>query len=402
MQRIALRVLPLLIFSNVASAHEEAATLGMPDGWSAQTTVAGSYRTLARVKSSERWIIPGFLMGGEALPMPRGFHLDEAMLSGSVGQNSSYAYIKIGQHAGADGLELEHAFVGQRFGDASVLEFGRMSSVMTPYNSPHSSQTPFSDSPLVYDAFWGRQYNDMGLRARTSLQDLGLETGLEIWQGDSFPAERKDAAKGAFDVYLRHSMRTAALGWSFGLFHYQGEADRRKDERYSAEHNHGLDTSTIPVYWFSGRTQVQGLHARLEFGEQMIFGAEGELQFSRNEGELRDATRLSPLESQARGQWASAYFKTDTQLAAIRYERLLFENELSGAAATALATAANLISDKDPYRISAAYNWQWNSELKLRGEWLRDFTSGRKKDMGVVGFVWSYRISSDSSTAVIE
>jgi hypothetical protein len=374
----------------------------MPDGWSAQTTLAGSYRTLAKVRSSERWIIPGLLMGGEALPMPRGFNLDEAMLSASVGHDASYAFIKISQHASEGGLELEHGFVGQRLGDASVLEFGRMSSVMTPYNSPHSSQTPFSDSLLLYDAFWGRQYNDTGLRARAYLKDLGLEGGVEVWQGDSFPAERKDAAKAAFDVYLRHSLRMDSLGWSFGLFHYQGEADTRKDERYSAEHNHGLDISTIPVYWFSGRTQVQGLHAALEWGERMRFGAEGEFQFSRSEGDLRDATRLSPLESQARGHWATVYFKTEMQLAAIRYERLRFENELSGAAATALATAANLIGEKDPYRISAAYNWQWNPELKLRGEWLRDFTSGRKKDMGVVGFVWSYRISSDAPTVIQE
>jgi hypothetical protein len=68
--------------------------------------VATSYRSLAKVERNERWVIPGFLMGGEALPMPKGFHLDEVMLIGTYGEGDSYAYVKAGQHAGADELSV--------------------------------------------------------------------------------------------------------------------------------------------------------------------------------------------------------------------------------------------------------------------------------------------------------
>ncbi len=379
-----------------ADAHEEAANLGHPSGWTGQGTLAASYRSLSKVKSSERWIIPGHLMGGEALPMPRGFHLDEVMLSASYGQDSTYAYLKLGQHVGADGLEVEHALVGQRLGTNEVLEIGKMSSAMTPYHTPHPSQTPFADPLLVYDALWGRQYNDVGMRVRSLLWNSTLEAGLELWQGDAFPAERKDSAKGAFDAYLLHRMRMESLSWRLGVFHYQGEANTRKDDRYSSEHSHGLDTTTIPVYWFSGRTKVQGFHAALEYGANVKWGGEGEIHISESEGDLRDATRLAPIETRYLGYWWSVFVTYSSHLAAVRCERLQFENNLSGSAATVLATQANLVADTDPYRISVAYNWQWTPSLKLRAEWVRDFTSVNEKDMGIAGIVWFHQVQAEA------
>jgi len=382
---------PLLIMAaTAAKAHEEATLMGLPNGLSIQGTVATSYRSLAKVERNERWVIPGFLMGGEALPMPKGFHLDEVMLIGTYGEGDSYAYIKAGQHAGADGLEVEHALVGHRIGNNLLVEAGRMNATMSPHHAPHPSQTPFADALLLYDALWGRQYNDVGLRLRSRLFDTGLEAGIEYWQGDAFPAKRQRGAEGAYDLYVEHTARVENIGWRFGLFHYKGEANSRMDDRYSAEHNHGVDTINIPVYYFDGDTQVQGLHGRLEWGQpEFQFGGEGEFQLSRSEGQLRDATRLAPLETVYKGYWWSLYQRSGTHLAAVRYERLQFENNLSGAAATALASQALLLADKDPYRISVAYNFQWDPTLKLRAEWLRDFTSNKKKDMAVLGMIWA-------------
>jgi hypothetical protein len=381
----------LLILASTSSlAHEEATLMGLPNGLTLQGTVATSYRSLAKVERNERWVIPGFLMGGEALPMPKGFHLDEVMLIGTYGEGDSYAYIKAGQHAGADGLAVEHALVGHRIGSMVLIEAGRMSASMSPYQAPHPSQTPFADALLIYDALWGRQYNDTGVRLRSQLFETGLEAGIEYWQGDAFPAKRQRGAEGAYDLYLEHTGRVENANWRFGLFHYKGEANSRVDSRYSSEHNHGVDTVNIPVYYFDGETQVQGVHGRLEWGDPGFrIGGEGEYQISQSEGQLRDATRLAPLETVYKGFWWSLYQRTGAHLVALRYERLQFENNLAGAAATALATQALLLADKDPYRMSVAYNFQWDDSLKLRAEWLRDFTSIKKKDMAVLGMIWA-------------
>lgn len=380
----------LLVTANTARAHEEATLMGLPNGLSLKGTVATSYRSLAKVERNERWVIPGFLMGGEALPMPQAFHLDEVMLSGTYGEGDSYAYVKIGQHAGADGLEVEHALIGHRIGANLLLEAGRMNATMSPYHAPHPSQTPFADALLVYDALWGRQYKDAGLRLRSRLFDSGWEAGIEFWQGEAFPAKSQGSSTGAYDFYLEHAAQVESLDWRFGLFHYQGAAKSRLDDRYSAEHNHGVDTINIPVYYFDGDTKVQGLHGRLQWGHpQFLLGGEGEFQLSKSAGQLRDATRLVPLATVYKGYWWSLYQRSGAHLIAVRYERLQFENNLSGAAATALAAQALLLADQDPYRISAAYNFQWDQALKLRMEWLRDFTSDKKKDMAVLGMIWA-------------
>ncbi len=394
------RFIPLALFSmlrtSLTVAHEGEAQLGVGEGFEIKGTVATSYRSMPKVEDGQRWIIPGFLMGGEALPMPKGFSLDEVMLSGSFGEDESYALVSVGQHAGSLGAEIEHAYVGRHLGEYAVLEIGRMSGVFTPYNSVHPSRTRYSDTLLLYDALWGRQYNDNGLRLRTNFPNIGLEAGIEAWQGKSFPSKRTDKNDGAYNVFLRYALSWDTMQLRLGTFYYRGHSDQRRDDRYNSEHSHGVVTTTVPVYSFDGKTENYGVNGQFELTAWgSAFGTEGELQFSTSTGNLRDISRISPIKINDKIFWFDLYHQRSNHVTSICYERLKFKNDLQGAAAGILSEQAQLAGEKDPFRLTVAHNYLWDKNTKVRWEWIRDFSTTKQKDSGLLGVVWMKGVRID-------
>ena len=391
MKGIALRSLTVFVIGFMIAgesySHEE---VRLPEeGLRVSATLAPTYRSMQLVEKNERWIVPGFLMGGEAYPMPKGFSMDELFLAGTYSENDVYAYLKVGQHAGGSELEVEHALVGVRALGDTLLEAGHMSGDFSPFNKVHASATPYADSLLLYDTLWGRQYNDSGVRIRAPLLKSGVDLGFEYWQGGSFPSRRAKTSEGAYDLFIDYAWSHEDTRVRLGSFYYRGYAIGRKDDRYSSSHSHSEADVVFPIYYFDGKSDVIGVSGRIEFKiAATVLTGEGEYQIATSEGKLRDATRESPIETRYRAYWWGVSARREQNLIGLRYERLAFTNDIEGPSAAALVDLAGLKGNKDPYRISVAYNYLTKSALTLKAEWMRDLSTRRKIDSATLGLVW--------------
>ena len=140
----------------------------------------------------EDWHLPGFQLGGESGRKPEGLSLDESEVTFSANVDDWFygqATIAFHQDEEQTEIELEEAFV-----DTLALphgfgaRFGRFYSDIAFQNPVHSHAWDFSDAPLAYDAFLGKQYADDGLRASwVAPTDLFLEFGAEAYRGNKFP-----------------------------------------------------------------------------------------------------------------------------------------------------------------------------------------------------------------------
>lgn len=388
-----MKSLPILAFlSALLTAEAEAhsySEIALPaEGFTADLGVSAAYRSESLVRSDEVWVIPGALMGGEALPSKQGIGLDEVFLVPSFRRDQTYGFLKVGRHLGSEDLELDHVVVGHAFTPSFALELGQMAAIFTPFNGQHALDTSFSSRRLVYDAIWGGQYNDQGVRLKNHF--WGLDAGIELWKGGSFPAQQSDTDRSAYDVYLRYSLGAGPSHFQIGAYSYQAEAVRREDGRYSAGHSHGTAITIDPTY-FDGRVAVHGLtllsqHTFDQFG----FGFQGEVNQLSQEGRLWDLTHEADFENKTLGLWGELFVSYASETLSLRSERLKIKNDIYGSAAVILGQKLRLIEAKeDPYRHTLSYEHRFSEMIRSRIEWSKDFTAGDRKDIVTVGAVWS-------------
>ncbi|RLT96811.1 hypothetical protein [Ketobacter sp.] len=341
-----------------------------------------------------RWLIPGVLMGGEAYPVDGGVTVDEARLDlAHRTAERVFGRLQISSHDGVSDAEIHHAYGGLQLDTGPVLTTlaaGRMAAAMTPANGEHASDRLFSETPLPLQAFLGSQLNDDG--ARVSL-DLGAwQLGLESWRGDSFPAAGEGEELN--DVYLHYRDGWNGVPVFAGIWWLQADAVNRSDTRYSADgHDHGSvsQSTTLPEYWFDGRTEIGGAFLRLAGGHASHWHWALEAQYLQVsiEGSVRDSTRLAPWSAEDNGGWLQASLGRGAHTLGLRWERLVLENHLSGAAAGALADLTGLYNpDHDPQRSSAVYHWQVQPGLALRLEAVDDGIQMESIQRIAVGLVW--------------
>jgi hypothetical protein len=386
------------LMSPTGLAHENNSIRPTPQqGWQLEATLHTVYRNKAIVTSDQRWLMPGRLLGGESLPFPKGLHLDEAFVTLSYGGPDSYGLIKMGQHGSNHGAALEHAYVGTQIGPDAVLELGKMSAVFSPHNPQHSSQTRYAAPLLLYDAFFGRQYIDDGIRLRGWLLGDRLELGIEGWQGSHFPTKNSHQTDPTFDLYAVVRQQDEPYQFILGTFYWQAQADSRSDDRYDTSHSHGVDTSSLTPLYFSGDVRIVGWHGYLSFAiaEDSQIGLQGEWAVYESDGDLSDNTRVADYKANHKAMWAEVFARKGAHQLATRYERIQLKNELWGSAAGSIVDLANLNSQgKDPYRLAASYNLQWQPDSKLRLEWAREYTTGSRQDIASASVVWQVNVKS--------
>jgi hypothetical protein len=141
-------------------------------------------------KNPNSYTLPGFALGDEAGPAPRGFALGESEigLSSNVDQwlyaNAVVSFSRDGavnvEEAYAQTTSLPWGFTAKA---------GRFFSGFGYLNSQHAHTWDFADAPLPYAAFLNGQYGDDGIEARwLAPTDFFLEFGGELARGDAFPA----------------------------------------------------------------------------------------------------------------------------------------------------------------------------------------------------------------------
>ena len=379
------------LYSQQALAHAFDSMDPLPEGVHAHLAVSGAYRTKGLVKNGETWTVPGTLMGGEAFPFEAGLALDEVFLTPIYRREQTYAMMKIGKHAGAGELELDHALVGHHLSENVAFEGGKMAAIFTPFNGEHPSDLSFSSRRLVYDVLWGGQFNGEGVRVKTRF--FGLDFGAEAWRGHSFPAHQRGMNRPAFDLYGRYGLSGAVMKFQAGGFFFDSRSQARDDDRSGGSHSHSTGTAvaTDPTYFY-GNERISGAFGKLAWDSQESFraGVQGELSRAVSDGRLRDATREASFENATVGYWGEAFLGYEDGTLSVRSERLKVNNTIRGNAAAALSQKLGfLASRKDPYRHTLSYQHAFGEHYRMRAEWIRDLTTLQRKDVFVVSAVWS-------------
>ncbi|RYZ60003.1 MAG: hypothetical protein EOP07_02195 [Proteobacteria bacterium] len=368
--------------------------LNLPsEGLHGHLMLSGAYRSDSLVKSNEQWTIPGLLMGGEAYPSSAGLALDEVFLTPVYRRENNYLMLKLGRHLGSEDLELDHVLVGHQFNPGLAVEGGKMAAIFTPFNGEHAGDTSFSSRRLVYDAIWGGQYTDEGLRLKSRLWDI--DYGVELWKGNSFPSKKKDSDKAAYDLYARYSVKEAAHKFQLGGYYYRSDATARDDSRYTAAHSHSSNVVTTDPSYFNGRVEVSGLMALASFqiDPELSLGAQGELSQIKQNGKLWDLTHEASLDNKTVGLWGELYARQSSDKLSYRAERLKVQNDVYGPAAGFMAEKLKLLAaDKDPYRHTLSYEHFFSGSFRSRLEWSQDFSTIEKKSIVTLGAVWSEMI----------
>ncbi len=384
----------LSVFSQFTLAHTNQAADQEPiQGTSVSAAASVTWRDNGVVESGSAWQIPGALMGGEALPVTENTTVDDVWIKlHHYSASGVYGLIEISSHEGTDSASLHHAMVGLRKPWQDVIlrwEAGRSSALFSPSNTEHASERLFSETPLVYDVFFGRQYNDEGMRLRTSYG--GFELGIESWRGAAFPATSGENG-GAKDIYLQYTYNKNAWQWTMGSWWFQADAQQRTDQRYNSEHNHGSTVSiTVPSTEFSGTTETYGFFWRNQWqlSERSAVNFDAEWLWSQVSGDLRDATRQAQLDSDWQGGWVQVAFNYEGHALALRQEKLILDNQLRGAAANQLALDSGLINDgHEPSRTTLLYGFKITPNLRLRLEWTQDESSIEDIQRAAIGLVW--------------
>lgn len=367
----------------------------VPDtGTHASAALSSTWRNNGVVLTNGRWQVPGLLMGGEAYPVEQAVSLDEARFNISHrNESGAFGLLQIASHDNNVNAELHHALLGYEFSELPFdlsLEAGRMAAQFTPANASHAADRLFSESDLALDAFFGRQWNDAGVRVMATQWQLTL--GLEAWRGAAFPATRGDN-NSSYDLFLYHRARFESFDWHSGLWFLSADAMKREDQRYSVgAHNHGSSqTSAAPLFWFSGQTQAEGAFVNLNWTlqEARLLHLGAEWMRVEPEGVLADATRNSAMNSRYDSARLQASLSSGAHEVGLRWEQVMLDNTLSGPAAETLSMLAGLNNDGfEPTRSTLIYRWQADKTLALRAEWSFDKINSEEKDRVALGAIW--------------
>ncbi len=344
------------------------------------------------------WQIPGVLMGGEAKGSEQGFAINDANLGFTwANDDGVFAVVEVAAHGHGSDLEtkLEQAFTGYHWTHTSghiKFEGGQMKGAFSLENPLHPADRYFTEVSLPYQAFLGDHYSDAGARAQFMNWhgEQGLSTyGVEFWRGYSFPAN-KSADTPAWDVFARYQHTEGQLQVTGGGWYFRSEAKERKDDRNEDGHSHGPLITSADTR-FTGDTEIIGLEAEalLQQTPVLAYTLQGELMLHNSIGTLRDETRQAKADLKQRGFSISLGSQYLNHQLALRYSALKIDNTFAGAGSTLLGDGAGLNANGHrPERITLAYQYQWDTGISLRTEFMNDSSSKESLEYARLSVFW--------------
>lgn len=158
------------------------------------------------------WRVPGFALGNEAKPPPRGVSIGESEINLQANVDQAlFANLTVA-FENDNSVNIEEAFIQPT---ALPWDFtakiGRFFSGIGYLNEQHAHTWDFADAPLPYLAFLNGQYGDDGVQVRwLAPANMFIELGGEAMRGASFPANsvsealtsNHNAGLGAWSAFL--------------------------------------------------------------------------------------------------------------------------------------------------------------------------------------------------------
>tara|TARA_R110002111_G_scaffold124747_4_gene189312 strand:+ start:7927 stop:9252 length:1326 start_codon:yes stop_codon:yes gene_type:complete len=310
----------------------------------------GRYTSLSN--ASDDYHLPGFALNDEAGLDQAGFSVGESELVISSNVDDRF-YAEATLAFSGDEMSVEEVFFQTlNLADGLTLKAGRFFSDIGYLNAQHAHVWDFADAPLIYRGLFGNQLSNDGLQATYIVpSDIFFQLGLELANGDSFPAARNREGVGSWsafinigdDIGIEHS-------WQLGLNHWQaGHINQRSSE--------GL----VDAYAFSGKSRINGIdwvykwapngnpknrHLKLQFE-----------YFERQEkGQINLLTNTADFDGKQSGWYAQAVYKfLPAWRSALRFDSLDSDND--GSNLPLLADAGLLTYGHTPQRLSAMLEW---------------------------------------------
>jgi hypothetical protein len=154
--------------------------------------LAGNYANVSQ--DPETYAFAGFIpSGGEIGPGERSFNLGESELTMTANVDPYFFGNFTAAITGEDEIEVEEAFVRTlALPEGFTAKIGRFFSGLGYLNEIHAHAWDFTDQPLAYQAFFGRQLAQDGVQVKwLAPTDLFIELGAESGNGQGFPGTRR-------------------------------------------------------------------------------------------------------------------------------------------------------------------------------------------------------------------
>jgi hypothetical protein len=200
-----------------------------------------------------QYAIAGFVPSGDIVPSKRSFSLAESELTLTANVDDKFYGNLTFSLSPENTVEVEEAYglyTAAPYGLAP--KFGRFLSSIGYLNDQHQHAWDFFDSPLVYQAFLGGQYQNNGLQLKwVAPTETYVELGGEIGSGEAFPGnDRNKNGIGDGNVYVHFGGDVGpSNSWRAGFSYLQTAAANRDFTQTDLAGNNAALS-------FSGRSQL--------------------------------------------------------------------------------------------------------------------------------------------------
>jgi hypothetical protein len=339
--------------------------------------LSGTYANLSQ--NPNNYTITGFQSGGDIGPGERGFSLAESELD-IYGNIDHYFYGSMSLALEPDDTaSVEEAFIQTTALPAGfTLKAGRYYSGIGYLNSQHAHTWDFVDSPLVYQAFLGGQYNDDGVQLKwVAPTDLFVELGAEGGRGriaGSDGQNKNGTAAGSVFAHLGGDVG-ASNSWRAGLSYLHISPNGMESNSLDDAGDYVTNTfdGTYRIWIADGvwKWAPNGNASRTNFklqGEYMHRDADGTLYFDGN-----DPGHYSASQS---GWYVQGVYQFMPEWrTALRYDRLDSGSVNYGANSAFLPE-----SSYNPDRVSLMFDYNPSEFSRIRLQLERDKSQEHETD----------------------
>ncbi|MGB4812205.1 MAG: hypothetical protein WBP13_06950 [Methylophilaceae bacterium] len=314
--------------------------------------------------------ITGFQAGGSVGPGSRGFGLSESEL-GVYANVDHYFYGGLNLALEPDNTaSVEEAFIQTTsLPYGLTLKAGRFYSSIGYLNEQHTHTWDFVDSPLVYQAFLGSQYNDDGVQLKwLAPTDMFLEFGAEYGRGRISDTQGRDKNGGSSGALFAHVGGDVGVNsnWRAGVFYLEISPVNRL--------SNDLDTTgTYVTNSFTGTSKVWIADGVWKWapngnGTDTSFKLQGEYLHRSEDGSLENSLGIDQYAASQSGWYLQGVYKFLPEWrTALRYDQLN-----AGSVNYGLNSADLANTDYDPQRVSWMLDYNPSEFSRVRLQLSRD------------------------------
>jgi hypothetical protein len=345
--------------------------------------LGGSYTNTSEDPGT--YTLAGFIpSGGEVGPGERSFNLGESEITLAASVDPYFSAQLTAALTPEDEIEVEEAFFrATALPEGFTARGGRFFSGIGYLNEVHAHAWDFTDQPLVYQAFFGRQLVHDGLQVKwLAPTDLFIELGVEAGNGEAFPGTRRNRNGLNGATLFGHVGGDVgdSISWRAGASWIDLRAEDRGYEDLD-------DGGNAVMNAFSGKSRTWGLDAVLKWtpadNTRRQLKVQGEYLHRKETGDLlfdaEGAALVDSFRSEQRGWYVQSVWQFNPRWrAGARYDALDSGDPRIGLVedGTLPIEAFPALLPADPDRLSLMIDWNPSEFSRLRAQYAWDDSRG--------------------------